>query len=389
MDGSTGEPDRSCGAVSPTPGSCRWWCSRPARRPPSRPDPPWRTGLHLVPRPPRILGSVPPDDVPADIRDLADRRATARRTRDWRTADALRDEPLAAGWKVIDSGTPYDLERAAPPDVADGGQVRYGSSASVPSRLDDAPVGVASVVLVATGWPVDLARAIRSLVEHSPDGTQLVVVANDSSDDQAAALEGLDAADPGAPGISTEVVRTSAPLGWAAALNAGIRRAAAPVVILMDTSVEPEGDLVSALVAALGDPTVAVAGPFGVVSEDLRRFQEADEGVTEVDAIEGYALAFRRQDYVERGPLDEHFAFYRNLDIWWSLVLRDQPEDADDDAAPRRARRVTDVPVTRHEHPGWTTLPEDERDRLSKKNFYRILKRFATRRDLLVGDGGA
>ena len=308
----------------------------------------------------------------------------ARRSRDWATADALRDELLAAGWKVIDTGTLYDLERVAPLDVDEAGDVRYGSSVSVPSRLDEEPVGVATVILVASEWVDDVARAVRALVEHAPDGTQLVVVANDPSDAQGAALGELAAADPGAPGIVTEVVRTSARIGWAAALNAGIRRAVAPVVILLDTSVEPEGDLVTPLAAALDDPTVAVAGPFGIVSDDLRRFRDADEDATDVDAIEGYALAFRRADYVERGPLDEHFAFYRNLDIWWSLVLRDQPDDANEDAPPRRAVRVPGIPVTRHEHRGWTELPEDERDRLSKKNFYRILKRFATRRDLLV-----
>ena len=40
--------------------------------------------------------------------------------------------------------------------------------------------------------------------------------------------------------------------------------------------------------------------------------------------------------------------------------------------------------VARHVHRGWTSLPDDERERASKKNFYRVLKRFATRRDLLV-----
>src|SRR4030067_374940 len=65
---------------------------------------------------------------------------------------------------------------------------------------------------------------------RAPDGPQLVVVANGSSDAQAAGLAALDAVDPGAPGISTEVVWTSERLGPAAALNAGLRRAAAPVV---------------------------------------------------------------------------------------------------------------------------------------------------------------
>ena len=320
---------------------------------------------------------MPPEIAPDDIRSLADARADARRARDWATADRLRDELLAAGWKVIDSGTLYDLERTAPPDQETDGVVRYGSSASVPSRLDEPPAAVATVLLVATDWPDDVARAVGAVRAHAPAGTQLIVVANGPSEAQEAALDALG---------DVELVRTAPRLGWATALNAGIRRAAGAVVILLDTSVEPGGDLVAPLVAALEDPTVAVAGPFGIVSDDLREFRDADDDVTDVDAIQGYALAFRRSDYVERGPLDEHFAFYRNLDIWWSLVLRDQPEDADDDAAPRRAVRVPGIPITRHDHRGWTSLSDDERERLSKKNFYRILKRFATRRDLLVGE---
>ena len=330
---------------------------------------------------------MPRDVAPAEIIALADARADARRARDWSAADALLEQIRAAGWKVIDSGTMYDLQRAAAPDMPEGDVVRYGSSATVPSRLAETPVGVATVVMVATDWPEDLARTLNALVAHSPDGTQLVVVANGPSEAQATALEALDAADPGAPGIATEVVWTVARMGWAAALNSGIRRAVAPVVILLDTSVEPGADLVTPLVAALHDATVGVAGPFGLVSGDLRRFDEASEGATDVDAIEGYALAFRRADYVARGPLDEHFEFYRNLDVWWSLVLRDQDDEAGE-APPRRAVRVAGVPLTRHAHRGWASLPDEERDRRSKKNFYRVLKRFATRRDLLVAGRG-
>ena len=155
----------------------------------------------------------------------------------------------------------------------------------------------------------------------------------------------------------------------------------------MDASIEPETDLVTPLVAALDDPTVAVAGPFGIVSEDLRRFAEPAEGVMDVDAIGSYAMAFRRSDYIARGPLDEHFVFFRNLDVWWSLVLRDQGEDEADDAHPRRALRVAGISIRHHEHRGWSSLADGERDRLSRKNFYRVLKRFASRRDLLTSGG--
>ena len=328
------------------------------------------------------------DPAPDDIVQLADARAAARRTRDWSTADELLGRIEAAGWKVIDVGTLYDLVRAAPPDVLDGETIRYGSSTSVPSRLDEPAAGAASVVLIATDWPDDLARTVGALAATAPAGTQVVVVENAASEAQAAALVALEAAGPPAAGMTLEVVRTSVRLGFAAALNAGIRRAASAVVMLLDTCVEPAGDLVSAVVAALEDPTVAVAGPFGIVSDDLRRFRDAPADAIDVDAIEGYAIAFRRSDYVARGPLDEHFAFYRNLDIWWSLVLRDQGEGEPDDAVARRAVRVTGVPVVRHVHRGWTSLPDAERDRLSKKNYYRVLKRFASRRDLLTGGAG-
>ncbi len=267
---------------------------------------------------------MPRDIAPPEIVALAEARAAARRARDWTTADNLLAEIQAAGWRVVDSGTMYDLARMAPPDVVEGDVVRYGSSLSVPTRFDEAPTGVASVILVATDWPDDLARAMGAIAAHAPAATQVVVVANDPSDAQAAALAGVEAQgtdDAAAPAAGIEVVWTATRLGWAAALNAGIRRAAAPVVILLDTSVELLDDLVTELASTLEDPTVAVTGPFGLVSTDMRRFEDAPEGSGDVDAIEGYAMAFRRSDYVTRGPLDEHFVFYRNLDIWWSLVL--------------------------------------------------------------------
>jgi Glycosyl transferase family 2 len=313
--------------------------------------------------------------IPDEILAAAHARSRARQGRDWAEADRLRAEIEAAGWKIADRGTDFALTPAAAPDVVEGSVVRYGSSASVPSRLEEAPVGLASVVLVATDFPIDLDRVLAGLREHAPDGTQIVVVADDPSPEQAAQLDQLEARDPETPGIGAEVVRTSARLGHAAALNVAIRRAAAPVVVVLDSSVEPTGDIVTPLVGALEDPSVAVAGGWGIVSPDLRRFEDAPPG--DVDAIEGYAQAFRRADYAERGPLDERFRFYRNLDIWWSLVLRDGGGDG-----PNRRAVAVELPAARHEHRGYASVPEDERNRLSKRNFYRIIDRFGSRLDL-------
>jgi hypothetical protein len=317
---------------------------------------------------------------------LAQARAAARRSRDWPTADRLKAEIEAAGWRVVDAGTLYDLEPAVAPDVVIGGIVRHGSSASVPSRLDDEPVGTASVVLVASDRPEDLARALRALVDHAPAGTQLVVVANDPADAQAEALLALDATDPGSPGVITDVVWSSRRLGHADALNAAMRRCSAPVVVLMDTTIEPRGDVVMPLVDALEDPGVAVAGPFGLVSPDLRRWEPAPEGATDVDAISGELMAFRRDDVAARGPLDVRFDDPAYLDAWWSLVLRDTHDGEPGRDVPRAAKQVAGLPLVRHQRPSASLDASDDEHR-ARRNRYRLLKRFATRRDLLVAPG--
>jgi hypothetical protein len=317
--------------------------------------------------------------IPDDILAAAHERARARADRDWAEADRLRETIEAAGWRIVDRGTDFALSPAAPPDVAEETRTRYGSSRSVPSRLAEAPMGVATVVLLATDWLADLDRTLGSMRATLPSGVSIVIVANHPSPEQAAALEAVELGQ--SADVFIEVVWTSDRLGHGAAINAGIRRASGPVVILIDTSVEATGDFVTPLVRTLDDPGVAVAGAWGIVSRDLRHFEDAPAG--DVDAIEGYCLAFRRSEYVERGPLDERFTFYRNLDIWWSLVLRDQGEGE----SPRRAVALPSLPLVRHEHRGYTSLPDPDRDRLSKRNFYRIIDRFGARRDLLVRPG--
>jgi len=317
--------------------------------------------------------------IPDDVLAAAHARARAREARDWPEADRLRTQIEATGWKIVDRGTDFALSPAAPTDVAEETRTRYGTSRNVPSRLGETPSGLATIVLLATDWPQDLDRCLRALRTTMPTATSLIVVANGPSGDQEAAL---DVSVPDAAGAPTmDVVWASERLGHAAALNAGLRRVGGSVAIVMDTSVEPTGDFVTPLVRALEDPTVALAGGWGIVSKDLRHFEDAPAG--DVDAIEGYCLAFRRADYADRGPLDERFTFYRNLDIWWSLVLRDEGADQ----PPRRAVAVGGLPLVRHEHRGYTSLPDAERDRLSKRNFYRIIDRFGSRRDLLVRPG--
>lgn len=312
-----------------------------------------------------------PDTVPHAIRLLADERSRARRARDWATADRLRAELEAAGWAVVDTGTRTALRALPPPTAVVDGEVRYGRSDAVPSRLGEPPDLAVSVVMVSGDREGVLPDAVRDLRAHTPDA-QLIVVADAPPEAVAAETAALG---------DVEVVRLARRLGAAAALNAGVRRARGRVVILLDPRVAAGSDLAGALASALGDPGVAVAGVRGLATDDLVRFAPAPDGAGDVVAVDVLAMAFRRADYVARGPLDEAFLLDDYLGAWWSLVLRDALPDADPTEAPPAHRRAVAVGVPHTLRDGEAASADE---RLSRRQRYRLLKDFATRRDLLL-----
>jgi GT2 family glycosyltransferase len=83
----------------------------------------------------------------------------------------------------------------------------------------------------------------------------------------------------------------------------------------------------------------------------------------------------RRDVLRDVGLFDRHFLSYRNADLDFSFQAR---------AAGWRAMRCEALPLRLHEHRGYVSLPKSERDRVSKRNFYRFLKHWGDRRDLLL-----
>jgi cysteinyl-tRNA synthetase len=55
-------------------------------------------------------GSVVATVIPAEITALAEKRWTARKAKDYATADALRKELAAVGWAMLDGKDGYKLE---------------------------------------------------------------------------------------------------------------------------------------------------------------------------------------------------------------------------------------------------------------------------------------
>jgi GT2 family glycosyltransferase len=296
---------------------------------------------------------------PEKVHHLVEERSSARANRDWERADAIRDELAALGWEVQDSAAGTSLRPIlVRPD--------HGPAEAEPLT---GPASVeASIQVVAEDHPDDLRRLLGGLAAHPPSETwELVVVANAPSYDLDATL-----AQARLP-VEPRVVRRDERLGWADSCTLALRQSRGEITILLDTSVEPTGDLVAPLLAAFEDPSVGLAGGWGVRSRDARQFEESPPG--EVDAVEGYCLAVRREALRAVGGFDRRFRFYRNADLDFSFAVRD---------AGWRAVRTEPLPLERHEHRGWTSLPDEERDRLSRRNFYRFLDRWGRRHDLLL-----
>ena len=180
-------------------------------------------------------------------------------------------------------------------------------------------------------------------------------------------------------GDDVEVLSLEGGTGWAAARNAGLRRSRGRLVLAMDGSVEATGDVFGPLEAALADASVGVCGPFGIVTTDLREFDDAP-GPGPCDAVEGYLMAFRREILDDAGFFDEKFTWYRTADIEWSFRVKDAGYRCE----------VVPVPVLKHEHRMWFETRPDERAKWSKRNFYRFLDRWRDRWDLVLsGDPGS
>jgi cysteinyl-tRNA synthetase len=296
-------------------------------------------------------------NAPDEVVRLAEKRDRARQAKDYAAADELRARIRDAGFEITDSPSGFELSpiEAAPPKPP----VRLSPS-DVESVLDQPAAFDATVQWIAQGWPEDILRGIESFDRHA-EGRSLQHVVVD-------ALEDVEAAWPD----GADVVRLNPSTGWAAARNAGLTRSLGRIVVVVDGSVEARGDVIGPLAEALTDDQIGVTGPFGIITEELHHFHESSG--PDVDAIEGYVMAVRRDLLKEGLRFDEKFKFYRTADIELSFQVKSRGLRA----------VVTPVPVGRHEHRMWSNTPEDERERLSKRNFYRFLDRWRGRTDLTV-----
>jgi cysteinyl-tRNA synthetase len=164
------------------------------------------------------------------------------------------------------------------------------------------------------------------------------------------------------------VVLADRDLGEAAARNALLRISRGRSLLQLDPSVEITGDVFASFEDALRAKNVGAAGPWALRAVDhLKQFDEITSGAC--DAVQGYCFATRREPLLSIGGFDARYRFYRNLDIATSLALRER--------ALASVAAGSGLAI-RHEHRAWARLSEDERQKRSRKNYDRLVRRFSS-----------
>jgi len=311
------------------------------------------------------------------IASIVRERESLRREQRYPEADALRERIRAAGYGVRDT---RDGPLIAPrtPEEEFGGISR---ATDVPDMAATPDVYEFSVNLLAHNSRADLRRCVESIARNRHGrALEIVIVDNGSADDTLAELhtlarEGL--RDPSGTPIPLRVLFADHDMGFAAGRNATMRASRGRNIVLLDTSIELCDDIWTPLARALADEQVGLVGPYGLVTDDLKEFRES--AGPDVDAIEGYLMAFRRASLPEIGRFEEKFRFYRLLDIYASMMVK------------TAGYRVLALPelaelVEKHPHLEWYSLTEEERATKSKKNFDTFKRRWHHGQSLLVAN---
>jgi GT2 family glycosyltransferase len=305
--------------------------------------------------------------IPADILALSHERDELRRKGKYQKADDLKRQIEEAGYGIKDN--PHGAHLIVLPDVEIDG-VSYRTSRHIPSLLEQADSCVFSVNLLARDSFEATRRCLES-IERFADGhtIEIILVDNGSQDEVYAWAIERQQQNP-----RLHIVHIDRPVGEAEARNIGLKRSLGQYILLLDSSVELTGDVFAPLVAALSDAEVGITGSRGLLSQDLRHFEETSE--LEVEAIAGLCIAFPREILQQVGLFDERFRFPYYMDIDFNFAVRD---------CGKSARVIPNLPVLCHPQQDYDTkLSDAERTRLTKRNFYRFLDKWGHRDDLLL-----
>ncbi len=192
-----------------------------------------------------------------------------------------------------------------------------------------------SVIIPSYNTAEAVLEAVRSVFEHTRAALELVVVDDCSTDGTAARIR--------ADCPQAEVIVQPRRSGFAAACNAGISQARAPLILLLNSDIIVNDDAIDRMIAfvresgadACGCRLVAPDGtpqPYSIRVPTVRQViraafggravaDEPDDGPAEVECLQGSCLMMTRDAIELTGRWDERFFLYCE-DIDWCIRAR-------------------------------------------------------------------
>ncbi len=343
-----------------------------------RADLPAQTKLNIIRECDRVLGlnlgSVVEDyRVAQDVASMINERSELREHGQYVEADELRQELDLQGYVVQDT---RDGTRVRPKTAWEKQEEVWhsvSSSAEVASLVHERDEVEITIGIVASNYMDDVKRCLESALRWAGDrDVEAIVIDNGSADGTSQWLERAAEAD-----TRIRVFHTDHVLGEGAAKNILLKQCRGETVVMLDTSVEVAGDIFGPICEMLADTSLGVVGPFGLRTADLHHFHGGEGEAGEMDAMQAYCFAFRRERLKNVGLMRESFRFYRNLDLDYSFHFKDSGYSIVADPS---------LPVILHEHRVWSELSEGERDEMSRKNYGRFLDKWGPRTDLLTSN---
>jgi len=304
--------------------------------------------------------------IPADILALSHERDELRRRGKYDRADALKRQIEEAGYGIKDN--PHGAHLIILPSVEVDGIV-YRTARQVPSLLDETDSCEFSVNILANTSYEEAKRCLESVLRWTADREiEIILVDNRSLGNLNAWVGGLQSNN-----VRLRMLSTSRPLGEAEARNIGLKQSRGKYILLLDSSVELTGDVFTPLARVLADSEIGITGFRGLLTDDLRHFEECTS--LEVEVVDGLCMAFRRKLLKKIGLFDERYRFPFYMDIDFNFAIRNSGA---------RAVVTPKLPISSHPLLQDVNLSDTERMRLRKRNFYRFLEKWGHRDDLLL-----
>jgi GT2 family glycosyltransferase len=210
-----------------------------------------------------------------------------------------------------------------------------------------------TATIIADGFLDDDILSIKTILENSE--VAIFVLVNGKHD--VTLFENL------SPRVQTYQVKQK--LGWSNAVNLILSEVKTRYVVLMDSSTRFTANPFSEVIEKLGAGYIGVGWRGGLIDLDDEWRSVVDKGAGEVDVLFGYFMVLDRE-FVRAVGANPSAKYYRNADLELSLALRE---------AGGRLMQI-ELPLIQERHHGYHDVDSAYREKNSKENYQRLLKRF-------------